>query len=452
MTPLLETSRHGRVTLLRLSRAANRNALNAELIADLTTPAAGIQHSRAWRRPFEPIEYGPVPVLAVLRGAVLGGSLEHGAGEPTKPAHGAVTPIARKGGWMKRHESFVARARKGDVDVGFLGDSIMYDWEGRGKAVWKKSFEPLKAVNFGISGDQTRHVLWRITAGQELSAISPKVFVVMIGTNNMAAHTAGQIAEGVSAIAKELQRQKPTAKVLVLGIFPRSASGTALIRAKIKDTNQRLAKLADGKQVFYLDIGARFLTADGALTKEIMYDALHLTPKGYAIWADAIKPTLDKLLAAAAQIRVTERSTYYAFLEGRHGIFVAGAGLVSVPRLIGAARIRDMMLTGRANGAEEGAALGFAQYLVDDSHGLSQGIELAARMASNAVPSSFAVLLALPRIARVEPETGLLLESLMAGKRLRQSRQLPRPGAARLLAGGRHATRGGVAGSAVSVV
>jgi beta-glucosidase len=107
-----------------------------------------------------------------------------------------------------------------------------------------------------------------------------------------------QIAEGVAALVKELQRQKPTAKVLVLGIFPRSASGKALIRAKIKDTNQRLAKLTDGKQVFDLDIGARFLTADGALTREIMYDALHLTPKGYAIWADAIKPTLDKLLAA----------------------------------------------------------------------------------------------------------------------------------------------------------
>jgi lysophospholipase L1-like esterase len=219
------------------------------------------------------------------------------ADEPKKPAHGAVTPMARKdGGWMKRHESFVARAKKGDVDVVFLGDSITHDWEGRGKDVWKKTFAPLKAVNFGIGGDQTGHVLWRITEGKELAPISPKAFVVMIGTNNMGAHTAGQIAEGVAAIVKELQRQKPSAKVLLLGIFPRSPSGKALIRAKIKDTNQRIAKLADGKQVFYLDIGAKFLTKDDALPKEIMYDALHLTPKGYEIWADAIKPTLDKLL------------------------------------------------------------------------------------------------------------------------------------------------------------
>jgi enoyl-CoA hydratase/carnithine racemase/lysophospholipase L1-like esterase len=437
MTPLFETSRRGPVTLLRLSRAANRNALNAEMIAGLTAPAAGIQHSRAWHLAFEPIKYGAVPVLAVLRGAVLGGGLEHGAGEPTKPAHGAVTPMARKDGWWrKRHESFVARARKGDVDVVFLGDSITHDWDGRGKAVWTKCFEPLKAVNFGISGDQTGHVLGRITEGKELAAISPKVFVMMIGTNNMAAHTAGQIAEGVAALVTELQRQKPTAKVLVLGIFPRSASGTALIRAKIRDTNQRLARLADGKQVFYLDIGARFLTADGALTREIMYDALHLTPRGYAIWADAIRPTLDKLLAAAAQSRLAERSAYYALPEGRHGIFVGGAGSVSVPHLIGTARMMDMMLTGRAYGAEEGAALAFAHYVVEDSHGLAKGIELAERLASNAVLSSFAVHPALPRIARVEPDTGLLLASLMTGKRLRQGRQLPSPGAARLPGGG----------------
>jgi enoyl-CoA hydratase/carnithine racemase len=146
-----------------------------------------------------------------------------------------------------------------------------------------------------------------------------------------------------------------------------------------------------------------------------MYDALHLTPRGYALWADAIKPTLDKLLAAAAPIRVAERSAYYALPEGRHGIFVGGAGSVSVPRLIGTARRMDLMLTGRAYGAEEGAALGFAQYVVEDSHGLAKGIELAARIAPTAVLSSLAVLPAQPRIARVEPETGLLLESLMAG-------------------------------------
>jgi enoyl-CoA hydratase/carnithine racemase len=119
-------------------------------------------------------------------------------------------------------------------------------------------------------------------------------------------------------------------------------------------------------------------------------------------------------LAAAAHVRVAERSAYYALPEGRHGIFVGGGGSVRIPRLIGTARMMDMMLTGRTYGAEEGSLLGFSQYVVADGHGLAKGIELAERIASNAVLSNFAVIQALPRIARADPETGLLMESLMA--------------------------------------
>ncbi len=215
--------------------------------------------------------------------------------EEKKPAHGAVTATARKDAWWaNRHQSFVNRAKKGDVDVVFLGDSITQGWEGAGRAAWKKNFAPLKAANFGIGGDQTGHVLWRITEGKELEPINPKLFVVMIGTNN--GHSAAQVAEGVEAIVQELRRQKPNAKVLVLGIFPRDANAKAGIRGKIKDTNARIAKFADGKKVFYLDIGPKFLSEDGTLTKEVMPDFLHLSPKGYEIWAEATKPTIEKLL------------------------------------------------------------------------------------------------------------------------------------------------------------
>jgi enoyl-CoA hydratase/carnithine racemase len=119
-------------------------------------------------------------------------------------------------------------------------------------------------------------------------------------------------------------------------------------------------------------------------------------------------------LAAAAHIRVAERSAYYALPEGMHGIFVGGGGSVRIPRLIGTARMMDMMLTGRTYGAEEGAPLGFSQYVVANGDGLAKGIKLAERIASNAVLSNFAVIQALPRIARADPETGLLMESLMA--------------------------------------
>jgi enoyl-CoA hydratase/carnithine racemase len=118
-------------------------------------------------------------------------------------------------------------------------------------------------------------------------------------------------------------------------------------------------------------------------------------------------------LAAAAHIRVAEQSTYYALPEGMRGIFVGGGGAVRIPRLIGTSRIIDMMLTGRTYNAEHGASLGFSQYVVADGQGLAKAIELAERIATNTALSNFAVLQALPRIARSDPEAGLLMESLM---------------------------------------
>jgi len=118
-------------------------------------------------------------------------------------------------------------------------------------------------------------------------------------------------------------------------------------------------------------------------------------------------------LAAAAHIRVAERSTYYALPEGTRGIFLGGGGAVRIPRLIGTARTMDMLLSGRTYGAEEGLPLGFSQYVVDDGHGLAQGIALAEQIATNAQLSNFAAVQALPRIARSDPDSGLFMESLM---------------------------------------
>jgi (methylthio)acryloyl-CoA hydratase len=119
-------------------------------------------------------------------------------------------------------------------------------------------------------------------------------------------------------------------------------------------------------------------------------------------------------LACAAHIRVAESSAYFALPEGQRGIFVGGGGSVRLPRLIGVARMTDMMLTGRVYSATEGAAYGFAQYLTREGEGFAKAMELAKRVAANAPLTNFAVLQALPMIAEANPQTGLLMESLMA--------------------------------------
>jgi lysophospholipase L1-like esterase len=207
----------------------------------------------------------------------------------------ATTPAPRDPGWVKRHDGFVEIAKKGGVDLLFLGDSITDGWRGGGKAVWEKNFAPLKAANFGIGGDRTEHVLWRLQHG-ELDGIKPKLAVLMIGTNNLGANKDEEIADGIKTIVEELHKQTPETKVLLLGIFPRGMKADDPARARIKHINSIIAKLDDGQNVKYLDIGDKFLEADGTLPKSIMPDALHPNAKGYEIWAEAILPQVQEML------------------------------------------------------------------------------------------------------------------------------------------------------------
>jgi len=211
------------------------------------------------------------------------------------PQHSAVKPEPREGGWVKRHESFNERVKKGNVDLLLIGDSITQGWEGAGKEVWKKSYERRNAVNLGIGGDRTQHVLWRLDHGN-IDGIEPKLAVLMIGTNNSGTNTSQEIADGVKAIVDKLRAKLPKTKVLVLAVFPRGANNDDVKRKVNAGANALFSKLADDKSVFYLDIGPKFLEADGALSKEIMPDLLHLSPKGYQIWADSIEAEVTKLM------------------------------------------------------------------------------------------------------------------------------------------------------------
>jgi len=242
---------------------------------------------------------------------------------------------------IPRHQDFLKRIEqsKGAGDVIFLGDSITQGWEGQ--KAWTEHLSAYKPVNLGISGDQTGHVLWRITDGKELANLKPKAAVIMIGTNNTGGHTAEQIAGGIKAIVEELKKQKPDIKILLLGVFPRGGGGdaersleqitegikpineelkkdkpdlarlnvllksleqqkatipAAKLNKKIGEINAIISKLDDGKSVFYKDIGKEFLDQNGGLSGEVMPDYLHLSGKGYDIWGKAIKGDIEKLV------------------------------------------------------------------------------------------------------------------------------------------------------------
>ena len=235
-----------------------------------------------------------LPVFVALVGLIgTSGSMQLAAQE-AKP-HSAIKPEPRDGNWMKRHDSFNARVKQGNVDVLFIGDSITQGWEGAGKGVWAERYTKRNAVNLGIGGDRTQHVLWRLDNGN-IDGIKPKAAVLMIGTNNSGSNTPEEIADGVKAIVAKLQAKLPETKVLVLAIFPRGADDKDARRQTNSKANALVAPIADGKKVFYLDIGPKFLAADGTLSKEIMPDLLHLSPQGYTIWADSIEEKLAELL------------------------------------------------------------------------------------------------------------------------------------------------------------
>jgi beta-glucosidase len=210
-------------------------------------------------------------------------------------AHAAVTPVPRDGGWMQRHESFNQRVKQGKVDLIFIGDSITQGWEGAGKKVWEEHYAKRNAVNLGIGGDRTQHVLWRLDHGN-IEGISPKLAVIMIGTNNAGTNTSQEIADGVEAIVKKLRTALPETKLLVLGIFPRGEDKSNKARQVNEGANEKIAKLADDKMIYYLDLAPAFLNDDGALSREIMPDLLHLSEKGYQIWAESIEAKVAELM------------------------------------------------------------------------------------------------------------------------------------------------------------
>lgn len=246
----------------------------------------------------------PLASLALLLVAALTALAQTPAPAPASAPVDASAPIPKTGNarFFELHESFLQRGKAGPIGVLFLGDSITEGWR-KAPHIWEHYFGKYQPANFGIGGDQTQHVIWRIENG-ELDGIAPKVVVLMLGTNNSGRHSAAEIAAANRKIVRLIREKLPQTKVLVLAIFPRgprkNRDGTPEPWEKrmevINAVNADLATLDDGKTVRFLNLNARFLANDGTIPDIIMPDQLHPNAAGYQLWAEALEPVLANMM------------------------------------------------------------------------------------------------------------------------------------------------------------
>lgn len=219
---------------------------------------------------------------------------------PTPP--NGITPTKRSidypwmsvNTWDKMHAEDVLAAQYDSVDVLFVGDSITAGWDW---AIWEKNFKPLNAANFGIGGDNTGNVLWRLQHGA-VGNLQPKLIVLLIGVNNVGGlqESPEQAADGVTRVVQQLQLAWPNSKILLNAVFPFDQDAKSPNRAKVKQLNKIIGKLGNNKTIFFKDYGPLLLAKDGSIPADIMKDFLHPTPKGYEIWANAMTPDIEALL------------------------------------------------------------------------------------------------------------------------------------------------------------
>ncbi|MBJ7392749.1 MAG: hypothetical protein JHC85_14365 [Chthoniobacterales bacterium] len=225
-----------------------------------------------------------------------------------KPA--SITPVPRteqEEKWVSNHEARVAAAKKGDIDVILIGDSITH--YGQTASLYKYYFGERKVLNMGQGGDRTQNVLWRLQNG-EVEGIQPKIAFLMIGTNNLGrGETPADTVLGIKAVLAELKQRLPSTKVVLFSIFPRGGA----IMDSISKVNGELPALADGKQVVHVDMTQDFQNADGSLREGLYHtDFVHLAGRGYQIWWEKTEPFLAEALDVASlppAVPVPERKT-----------------------------------------------------------------------------------------------------------------------------------------------
>lgn len=248
------------------------------------------------RAPFHrPVQIS-LGLAAVLFNLTSGSTSLTAADSPsTVQTNTAIIPVPGGGEtWMSRHQAMNARARQGNVDLIYIGDSIVGNWKWEGKPVWDHYYAPRNGLILGISGDRTQQVLWRLQNGN-IDGIAPKVAIVMIGQNNGPFNTGEEIGAGITSIVQTLRARLPQTQILLLAIFPRGEKPTPE-RAVLAKANAIAARLADDRNVFFMDVNHLFLRPDGSIPSSLMPDFEHPNEEGHRLWAAAIEKKVAALM------------------------------------------------------------------------------------------------------------------------------------------------------------
>jgi lysophospholipase L1-like esterase len=202
------------------------------------------------------------------------------------------------------HLQLLEKAKKGGIDIYFLGDSITRRWGCSDAAYatflanWKANFFGWNAADFGWGADQIQNILWRIENG-ELDGVNPKIIVILAGTNNVGADTsAADVTQGLKALVDMCRQKAPAATIVLSGIFPRSDKPD--LNPIISEINKGLEKFADNKSIRFLNVNDKLTDSSGKLLDGMTVDGLHPTLKGYQIWADGLKPIFTEILGSPA--------------------------------------------------------------------------------------------------------------------------------------------------------
>jgi lysophospholipase L1-like esterase len=226
-------------------------------------------------------------------------------------AAAADRPVARIDANSKlAHRQMVENLKKGRIDLYFVGDSITRRWRAtdypRFLGNWNQNFFGWNAANFGWGADTIQNILWRLQNG-ELEGVHPKVIVLLAGTNNLGNGPAtdakvSDITKGIKALLATMRDKAPKATIILMGILPRNdgARPTAVMPS-VNKINESIAEFADGKMIRYLNINGQLADKEGKLIDGMTEDRLHLSLKGYQVWADALKPLLKELLGPPAK-------------------------------------------------------------------------------------------------------------------------------------------------------